>query len=224
MSRSETNASSPGPPDRRAAPRTDPRRRAHHDLIYNFARSCEAHDADADGHLHRIRALVALLALEMGFDPDDAEELSYDAMLHDVGKLHVPPAILNKPDPLLPHERSFIQSHVTQGEAMLRDRPGTARAARIARHHHEAWDGSGYPDGLAGEAIPIEARLTAVADVFDALVANRSYKVGWSIDRALAEVQRLAGTKLDPTIVDALFHCQADGRLRGILVARGTPS
>ena len=100
---------------------------------------------------------------------------------------------------------------------MLSDRPTMQRAARISRSHHERYDGGGYPDGLAGEAIPLEARITAAADVFDALISDRCYKQAWTYELALEEVCRLAGTQLDPTVIDALRQISAEGALREAL-------
>jgi len=191
-----------GDDDRRAAPRTDPDRRAQHDVIYTLARAAEAHDAHTGEHVLRIRAVVELIAERLGID--DAEALGYDAMLHDVGKLMVPVEILQKPGELTADERTTMEAHTHHGETLLADRPTLARAARIARSHHECWDGTGYPDGLRGNAIPLEARLTAVADVLDALAMERAYKSAWSFDDALAKIQSLAGTHLDPEIVGAL--------------------
>jgi putative two-component system response regulator len=199
--------------DRRAAARTNADRRMHHDALFAFARAAETHDADTGHHLVRIRLIVEHIATALGVD--DAEALGYDAMLHDVGKLHVDQAILKKPGQLTPDERREMEAHTERGEAILAELPSMVRAARIARSHHECWDGSGYPDGLAGEAIPLEARITAVADVLDALVADRCYKQAWPYARALGEVCDLGGSKLDPAVVDALRRCD-DAALRGV--------
>jgi len=171
-------------------------------VIYTLARAAEAHDAHTGEHVLRMRAVVEVIAGQMGIG--DAEALSYDAMLHDVGKLMVPVEILEKPGELTADERSVMEAHTRHGEALLADRPTLARAARIARSHHEHWDGSGYPDGLRGEAIPLEARITAVADVLDALAMERAYKSAWSFEDAWTRVQSLAGSQLDPEIVRAL--------------------
>lgn len=203
--------------DRRATERTDPDRTAHHDAIYEFARASEVHDGDTGRHVLRIRAIVEAIALEMGFDPRDAEALGYDAMLHDVGKLHIPRALLAKPDRLSDDERRVVESHTVLGERVLAGRPGMARAARIARSHHEHWSGGGYPDGLAGDAIPPEARITAAADMLDALLADRSYKAAWSYERAIEEVVASGGRQLDPTVIDALRAADRRGSLRAAI-------
>jgi putative two-component system response regulator len=199
--------------DRRDATRIDPIRAAHHDAIFILARASELHDEDTGAHLMRIRHIVELIALRMGFDPDDAETLGYDAMLHDVGKLNISVRVLKKPDYLTDDERDMMQAHPIRGERLLSSRPSMQRAAVIARSHHEAWDGSGYPDGLAGEQIPLEARITAAADVLDALLHDRCYKQSWSYERAVNEIFALSGTKLDPRVVDAMRQCNSDGSL-----------
>jgi putative two-component system response regulator len=201
-----SNATPPHP-DRRAAGRTDPVRDRHHDAIFMLARASELHDEDTGSHLQRMRVIVERIALRLGLDPDDAELLGYDAMLHDVGKLTVPASILTKPDALTAREWASLESHVTRGERLLAGHESMRRAARIARSHHEAWDGTGYPDGLRGEAIPLEARITAAADVLDALIAARAYKPRWNFEAAMAEVRRLAGSRLDPLVVAALEQC-----------------
>jgi putative two-component system response regulator len=204
------------PVDRRSGPRTDPTQRAHHDAIYTLARAAELHDEDTGNHVVRIRLIVERLAGQMGFACTDAEALGYDAMLHDVGKLTTPHDVLKKPGKLTDDERGVMESHTSLGERLLSSRPSMQRAARIARSHHECWDGSGYPDALRGEAIPLEARITAAADVLDALVADRCYKESWSYRQALEEVCALAGTKLDPDVVAALRRCDEQGNLRDI--------
>jgi putative two-component system response regulator len=219
MSQSESQLGSPPVPttsERRTKTRIDPTKAAHHDAIFTLARASESHDEDTGAHVLRIREIVEQLALRTGFAPDDATELGYDAMLHDVGKLRIPAAILKKPDGLTANERTVMESHTVRGELLLIDRPTMRRAAAIARSHHESWDGQGYPDRIQGEAIPLAARITAAADVLDALIADRCYKQAWSYDDAMREVISLAGTKLDPRVIEALGRCNADGSLRAI--------
>ena len=109
-----------------------------------------------------------------------------------------------------------MESHTVRGERLLSDRPSMKRAARIARSHHEAWDGSGYPDRLFQRQIPLEARITAAADVLDALISQRCYKQSWTYEQALREVVALAGSRLDPDVVAALVQCNERGSLRPI--------
>lgn len=191
----------------------DPAKAAHHDAIYTLARASELHDEDTGAHVLRIRSIVEQIALHLGFELADAEALGYDAMLHDVGKLNMPHEILKKPGQLTEDERRVMESHTIAGERLLSRRPTMQRASRIARSHHESWDGSGYPDGLAGEEIPLEARITAAADVLDALISQRCYKQSWTYDQALREVLGLEGSKIDPGVIAALRKCNTDGSL-----------
>lgn len=202
--------------ERRGRPRSDAARAAHHDAIYTLARASESHDEDTGAHILRIRRIVEEIALQLDFAAQDAADLGFDSMLHDVGKLRIPEEILKKPGALTAEERSLMESHTMRGERLLADRPTMRRAARIARSHHEAWDGSGYPDHLAGQDIPLEARITAAADVLDALIAERCYKQAWPYEDAMREVIGLAGTKLDPAVVEALKRCNAHGNLCAI--------
>ena len=203
--------------DRRTNPRTDPAEKAHADAVFTFARCAEAHDADTGDHIMRIRRLVEQIALRLGYGERDARWLGYDAMLHDVGKMNIPYHILNKPGKLHAIEREIMQTHTIHGERMLLGRGSMAQAAAIARGHHEAWDGSGYPDGKKGADIPMAARITAVADVLDALASDRCYKESWSYRDALEEVYRLAGTSLDPSVVDALRQADEEDGIYPIL-------
>ncbi len=209
----DNSASSDDSRDRRERDRADPQARSHRDAIYSLARISEVHDSDTGEHVLRIRAIVEQIALRMGFAAADAASLGEDAILHDVGKLRVPVDVLKKPDAFDERERNVMQSHTTRGARLLSGLEGMERAARIARFHHERWDGSGYPDGLRGEEIPLEARITAAADVLDALIAQRCYKQSWPYADALREVIALAGSHLDPSVVDAIRRCNAEGAL-----------
>ena len=134
--------------DRRRYARGNASYASHHDAIFTLARASEIHDEDTGTHVLRIRMVVEQIALHMNFSPDDARELGFDAMLHDVGKLRIPPEVLQKPGQLNEHERLVMESHTVCGERLLSDRTTMQRASRIARSHHENWNGSGYPDGL----------------------------------------------------------------------------
>ncbi len=204
------------PLDRREDGRQDLRSRAHRDAIFSLARLSEVHDQDTGSHVLRIRSIVEQIALRLGFDAKDAAALGDDAILHDVGKLRVPVDVLKKPEAFTDRERGLMQQHTVRGERMISGLDGMQRAARIARCHHERWDGSGYPDGLKGEAIPLEARITAAADVLDALIATRCYKESWSYADAMKEVLALSGTHLDPNVVEAVKRCNAEGALCGV--------
>ena len=147
---------------------------------------------------------ASLLAHEFGCDDNTCFMMEMAARLHDVGKIGVPDAILLKPDKLNAAEQEVMRSHSTVGAELLSKSniPHMQMAEEIARHHHEWWDGSGYPARLSGSAIPLAARITALADVFDALTHKRPYKPAWPIDTALSEIERLKGRQFEPELAD----------------------
>ncbi len=199
--------------DRRDRSRASSPDTTHLDAVFTLARTSEIYDEDTGAHVLRIRHIVERLAIALDWSADDAELLGCNAMLHDIGKLYVPPEILKKTAGLTSQERLIMQMHTERGARLLAGRETMAQAASIARSHHEWWNGEGYPDRLAGEDIPIEARITAVADVLDALMARRSYKEPWTFEKAYNEIRRLSGTQLDSRVVDALIRCNDDGSL-----------
>lgn len=139
--------------------------------------------------------------------------LRWGAYLHDLGKLAIPDSILKKPGKLEPEEWERMQAHTTLGEEMARRLGFLPQATlQVIRHHHERWDGSGYPDGLAGEAIPLLARVFALADVYDALTSERPYKRAWSHEEALAEIRRQAGRHFDPELARIFLQQQEEQR------------
>lgn len=196
--------------ERRVAQRTAELRQANVDAIYMLAVASEAKDHDTGAHVRRIRGLVEKMSRRLGYSPEEAYDIGLAAVLHDVGKIHVPDAVLNKPGPLDEQERKVMEQHTLWGERILPDRPFFRRARLIARSHHENVDGSGYPDGLAGEKIAIEARIVHVADVYDALTSPRVYKGAWSGEAALEEITGKSGRSFDPAVVDAMREIVAD--------------
>jgi putative two-component system response regulator len=151
--------------------------------------------------------LASILAREIGLEDDVCFLIDLAARLHDIGKLVVPDAILLKPGKLTPGEREIMQTHTTAGAEILAQTnvPQMHVAQEIALHHHERWDGTGYPMRLRGTAIPIAARVTALADVFDALTHVRPYKQAWPIKDALAEIASLRGQQFDPELTDVFL-------------------
>lgn len=125
--------------------------------------------------------------------------------MHDVGKIRIPDRILKKSGPLTKKEWAVMQTHTVVGEKILGDRPFYQTPREIARSHHERWDGTGYPDGLHGETIPLPARIVTVADVFDALTHARPYKPAWSVEKTVTEMKRMSGKVFDPMILDVFF-------------------
>ena len=176
------------------------------DMIYRLARAIEVRDHETGDHVERVARVASILATAMGFHADFIRTLWLAAPLHDVGKIGVSDAILNKPGKLDGAELARMQQHPTLGAEILADGDSDMlrMAEQIARCHHEKWDGSGYPNGLSGEQIPIAARITAVADVLDALCSPRSYKPAWPASEARDEILRGSGTHFDPACASAL--------------------
>jgi HD-GYP domain-containing protein (c-di-GMP phosphodiesterase class II) len=176
------------------------------DSIRTLAASLEARDPYTHGHGRRVAALAYYAGRELGFSSRRLRGVVRGALLHDVGKIGVPDAVLLKPGKLTDEEFARIKQHPHAGEQlMLVASTGTLERA-IIRHHHEWFDGSGYPDGLHGGAIPLEARLVAVADVYDALCSNRAYRPAWSRERTVELLRAESGTHFDPRCVEALLR------------------
>ncbi len=177
----------------------------------------EFKDSSTGSHINRISEYVRLLAIEMGFSDKVAEEYGRAARLHDVGKVGIPDAILRKPGPLSEEEFCIIKRHTEIGRSILGSDPQLFMAREIAYSHHEHWDGTGYPQGLAGEEISIACRLASVADVFDALISIRPYKNAWPIENVLKEIQAQSGKHFDPSVVEAFLRIHQQGKLAHIL-------
>lgn len=168
----------------------------------SLGKALEYRDYETQGHADRVAGLAWHFGEKLGFDEDRLRAVQWGAYLHDLGKIAIPDAVLLKPGPLTEEEFAEVKAHAEYGDAMLRDVAFLPRASRhLVRHHHERWDGSGYPDGLAGEAIPLEARLFALVDVWDALTHERPYKAAWPVEKAIAEIERTAETHFDPQLV-----------------------
>lgn len=188
------------------------------DFLDRLAITAELRDDATGRHGYRMGRLARLIAARAGLPAAELDAFEAAARLHDLGKLTVPDSILLKPGPLDATERHLMRTHAQTGERLIAAsrlaRPGFA--LRITRHHHERWDGRGYPDGLAGEAIPLEARIATLADVYDALAHERPYKPAWPHERAMDAIRQGRGTQFDPSLVDAFEAVVSDHAARGL--------
>lgn len=177
------------------------------ETVKKFVKASEYHDTDTGGHIERMSRYSVLLYRELGFDEDACGVMRLASMLHDVGKIATPDAVLKKPGRLTPDEFEIMKLHTVKGYEVLRDAdsPFLQMGATIAYTHHEKWDGSGYPCGLKGTDIPAEGRVVALADVFDALCSRRVYKDAWPIDKVFDEIRSCSGSHFDPQIVEIFF-------------------
>jgi len=202
--------------------RTEEIRAANMDAILMLAVASEARDEDTGAHVKRIQTYTELLARELGFSDSEVERFGYSAILHDVGKMVIPDSVLKKPGALTAEEREIVKSHTTAGERILSDADFYETARRIARSHHENWDGTGYPDGLGEMEIPAPARLVRLVDVFDALTSPRVYKPAWSADDAAGAIEEGNGTLFEPEAVRAFMSLFKRGAFDGqVALAQG---
>jgi HD-GYP domain-containing protein (c-di-GMP phosphodiesterase class II)/methylmalonyl-CoA mutase cobalamin-binding subunit len=191
---------------------------AQAETVQRLSMAVEFRDEDTGAHIERIGRFSVLLAEQIGMDTEFCERLRHAAPLHDVGKVAIPDAILLKPGPLTPEERAIVETHAEEGHRLVRGSSSSIldMAATIALSHQEKWDGSGYPRGLKGEAIPIEGRIVAVADVFDALTSDRVYRKAFSVEEAIQMMREQRGRHFDPVLLDAfmevLGHSGPDAR------------
>lgn len=211
-------------------------REKHHELkvtqtvaIEALASLAEYRDAETSQHLHRIRAFIILLCDHLQKDSPYTsyinsqgsylEDLSHASVLHDIGKIAVPDGILLKPGPLTDEEFEVIKTHTSIGSEILaaadnqfQERVGKQSyltlAQSIARYHHEKWNGTGYPEGLAGDKIPLGARIVALCDVYDAVTSDRVYKKAWSHEKAVALIKKGSGVHFDPIVCNAFFKIE----------------
>lgn len=178
-------------------------RRSYMLTVRALASAVEARDAYTGRHAERVAAYGMQIAAAAGMNLGDEPEIEFGFLLHDVGKVAVPDAILFKPGPLTPEERAIIQRHPVTGSEIVRDIDFLGAARDVIRSHHERWDGTGYPDRLAGTDIPLSARAFAVADTLDALTTNRPYRRASSFPKARAIIVADSGTHFDPEIIAA---------------------
>jgi|tagenome__1003787_1003787.scaffolds.fasta_scaffold20908013_2 putative nucleotidyltransferase with HDIG domain len=183
---------------------------AYRGTAYVLGDVVEADDAYTGEHCRGVVQLAMEVGERLGLKPEALRNLEFGALLHDVGKIAIPKEIINKPGKLDAHEFQIVKTHTTEGQALL-DRVGgfMSEVGRIVRSHHERWDGAGYPDGLAGEAIPLEARIIAACDSWNAMTTTRSYRRAMPAEAAHAEMIACSGSQFDPRVVDALLELVA---------------
>jgi putative two-component system response regulator len=189
------------------------------ETIFRLSTAAEYKDEVTGAHLKRMSLISAAIARQLGLDAATVETILYAAPMHDVGKIGIPDLILVKPGKLDPLELEIMKQHTAIGARILKgsDAEFIRLAETIALTHHEKWDGSGYPNGLKGLAIPMAGRITAVADVFDALTSIRPYKEAFPVDQSLAMIKEGSGSSFDPAVVDAFLAVQDE--IQGIMTS-----
>jgi putative nucleotidyltransferase with HDIG domain len=188
---------------------------AYDKTIEGWVKALELRDRETLGHTLRAASLTLELARRMNIDESKLENIHRGVLLHDIGKMGIPDHILLKPGPLTLGERKIIEEHPSLAREMLEQIEFLHPCIDIPYFHHERWDGSGYPNGLAGEQIPIEARLFAIIDVWDALTSDRTYRRAWPPEEALRYLQEQSGKAFDPQVVEAFvgMMTEEDGSL-----------
>ena len=200
---------------KRERARTQELRDSYVATVRALANAVEARDAYTGQHAERVAAYGLRIAQAHGTRIADDRQVEFGFLLHDVGKVAIPDAILFKPDPLDAVERALMERHATIGWEILRGVEWLGEAKLVVRHHHERWDGNGYPDGLAGEEIPLRARIFAVADTLDALTTDRPYRPGCSFATARDVIAEVTGSQFDPAVVES-FGAVSDAELASI--------
>ena len=177
---------------------------AYQATLEGWARMLELRDRETEGHSRRVAQMSVNIAKKLGLDEEEIKYVYYGALLHDIGKIAIPDEILHKPGPLTAEERAIINQHPVYAFEILKDIEHLRPALAIPYSHHENWDGTGYPQGLKGEAIPFPARIFAVVDNMDALTTDRPYRKAWSPEKALEYAKEQRGKKFDPQVVNIL--------------------
>jgi energy-coupling factor transport system substrate-specific component len=176
------------------------------ETILAIAKTVDAKDENTSQHSLRVSEYSVMIAERYGFTKEEQENLRKAALLHDIGKISIPDRILNKPGKLTDEEYATMKSHVTRGAEILKDFTLIDHVVEGAQFHHERYDGKGYPDGKAGEDIPYFARIIAVADSYDAMTSNRSYRKYLSQDMVRSELRKNEGTQFDPKIAECMIE------------------
>jgi HD-GYP domain-containing protein (c-di-GMP phosphodiesterase class II) len=184
--------------------------RGYPEALSTLVKAVEVKDSYTHGHSERTALLAVELGIQMSLPADRLRIIARGAYLHDLGKIAIPDHILNKPGALTPEERKVVETHPRLGYELASTAPSLRETLTVILHHHERLDGMGYPSGLSGSAIPLEARVVAVADVWDALTSDRAYRNGWDPAHALAHIEAGRGTHFDPVVVDALAQVMSN--------------
>ena len=183
------------------------------ETILSIARTVDAKDSNTSEHSFRVSQYSLAIAKRLGYSEEKCENLRQMALLHDIGKIGIPDAILNKPGKLTDEEYEIMKTHVIRGGEILKDFTMIDNVSVGALYHHEKYDGSGYCHGLKGEQIPLDARIIGIADAFDAMTANRVYRKQLDLDFVIAELKRCSGTQFDPKLVDILLALIDEGEI-----------
>lgn len=185
---------------------------AYRETVTALVNALRWRDGETEAHGDRVSERVRAVAQRLQLDPQQQHDAEYGAVFHDIGKIAVPDAILHNTDDLTEDEWQVIRQHTVIGEQIIRPIRFLREVATVVRHSHEHWDGSGYPDGLAGEEIPIESRIVFACDAFDAMTSARTYQDAMSWERAVERLRELSGVHFDPQVVDALLEVLAEER------------
>lgn len=188
--------------EERVAQRTEALENAYDLTIEGWAKALELRDHETEGHSRRVTEMSVLIGRRMGLTDEELVDLRRGALIHDIGKVGIPDSILFKDGPLTAEERRIMERHPVMAYEMFKDIPFLERSLPVALHHHERWDGRGYPYGLKGEKIPLFARIFALADVWDALRSDRPYRAAWTEETVRAHIGSLSGSHFDPQVVD----------------------
>jgi putative nucleotidyltransferase with HDIG domain len=187
-------------------------------MLAVLTRAVEKRHPWTEGHGERVASLALAVARSLGWDQGRLAAVHVGALLHDVGKLALNPELLGKPGPLTPVEKAHVQTHPVEGARLVTRLPDVEHALPCVLYHHERWDGRGYPTRLMGDAIPLEARLVGIADAFDAMTSRRPWRGPMSIEAALTEVVRCAGTQFDPVLARAAVEVWATQHVQSLAV------
>ncbi len=190
-------------------------------LICSFNQLLDLKDLGTGTHSTRLAEWAMRVALEMGMDEGELGDLEVAALLHDIGKVGIPDSILKKPGRLDEAEYALMKKHPEYGWAVLRMLPGLDRASLFVLHHHESFDGKGYPGGLKGTEIPVGARIVSVIDAFDAMVSSRPYRQGLPLEEAIRRLNQASGTQFDPLVLQAFIPI-AGAEMDAVFAASGT--